>query len=49
LEERSEMDELQGHAARRPDVIRESRERIREWSQATRDSARLTPDSPAIF
>jgi arylsulfatase A-like enzyme len=36
-------------AATHADVVQESRQRILEWSQAMRDSARLTADSPAIF
>ena len=45
----TDPDEERDVAAQHPDVIRESRERIREWSQTMRDSARLTADSPAIF
>jgi arylsulfatase A-like enzyme len=45
----SDPDEERDVAARHPDLTKEFRERIREWSQAMRDSAELTPDSPAIF
>jgi uncharacterized sulfatase len=45
----ADPDEERDVAARHPDVIRESREQILEWSQTMRDSTTLTPDSPAIF
>jgi uncharacterized sulfatase len=45
----ADPDEERDVAARHADVIRKSRERIREWSKAMRDSAELTPDSPEVF
>jgi arylsulfatase A-like enzyme len=45
----TDPDEEHDVAARHPNLIRESRKRIREWSEEMRDSVELTPDSPAVF
>jgi arylsulfatase A-like enzyme len=45
----TDPDEDRDVAAQHPDLVREFRERILEWSQAMRDSSRLTPASPPLL